>query len=119
MKSLALIAAAVLMAIAPAYAQMAPPQAETFRYVPVVYQAEHRSVVGIVKSYNSASGTLTLEDGTTYTVPNNPAQQMPSGLNSPPGVGQTVRITYFEQAGQRIVRDLEPESRGDTGERAR
>jgi hypothetical protein len=116
MKLSVVVITAALAAAAPAYAQMAP-QA---RYTPIVYQSQQKSVVGLVKSYDSGSGALTLEDGNTYLVPNDPAQQLPSGLNTPPSVGQTVRITfYLDQSGQRIVSDLEPESRPDTGERTR
>ncbi len=84
---------------------------------PSAAQSVARNVVGVVKSYDSQTGNLTLQDGTTFVIPNDPAHQLPSGLNTPPFVGQTVRLTYSVQNGQRVVSSLEPENRPDTGER--
>ncbi len=84
----------------------------------VTSPAPRTSVVGVVRNYDSSSGTIQLDDGTTYVIPaSRGGQQMPAGFSGPPVTGQSVRITYVPQGGQRIVTDLEPEPRGDTGER--
>jgi len=83
----------------------------------VASSARPTNVVGVVMSYNSGTGTLRLYDGTSYLVPaSSDGHQMPAGIVGPPVPGQTVRITYVAEAGHRVVIDLEPESRGDTGD---
>ncbi len=80
-------------------------------------QSELRSVVGVVRSYDPTTGRLLLQDGTSLVIPNDPGHQLPSGLTSPPFVGQSVRVTYRVINGQSVVTILEagPDTAGDLG----
>jgi hypothetical protein len=111
MKMLAQWALAVLLAGASACA----PTAGLVQPAGTVLLGSTKNVSGVVKSYDSGTGALTLDDGTSYTVPNDPAHQLPAGFTGAPEVGQAVQITYGTAGGQRIVRDLEPQSRGHSG----
>jgi hypothetical protein len=119
MKVFPYVGLAVLAIAAVGCAQNSTPAASSAMYESAVSSGTRpTSVVGVVRNYDPGSGTIRLEDGTTYRVPQGSGgQQMPTGLTVGPVIGQTVRITYVAQAGQRIVTDLEPEPRGDTGER--
>jgi len=90
-----------------AWAQMAigAPPALPVTSAAVVYNPplSHRidSDNGTVRSFNPATGKLTLQDGYTYWVPKSFA------LVNQPEVGQPITIYYRVDPGRRIVQSVE------------
>jgi hypothetical protein len=65
-------------------------------------QMQGKEVHGKVKSWDSAQGVLTLEDGTELKVPAGTDTQA-DGLSE----GATIRAMYEEKGGEKVVSDLE------------
>lgn len=96
MKKLPFLAlVALLMAATSAYAQVAAPGQSGGS------PEKWASVEGEIRDLDLAHGTLTLQDGEQFTLPPSVAE---SGF---PQAGQHVKVTYDEQGGQKVVRELD------------
>ncbi len=63
-----------------------------------------RTVVGIVKTYDTGTGILQLEDTTTYLVPaSTGGHQMPTDAVGPLFTGNRIRLSYIPAEGQLVV----------------
>jgi Cu/Ag efflux protein CusF len=67
--------------------------------------SEAKEIEGTIQSVDRAKKTLTLEDGTTLTIPS-AVQVAPNALKK----GAKVRATYEEQDGKRVVTSLHVET---------
>ncbi len=69
-----------------------------------------RTVVGIVKTYDTGTGILQLLDTTTYLVPaSTGGRQMPTDVVGPLFTGDRIRLSYIPIDGQLVVTNLEKE----------
>ena len=99
--------AVILLQASLAWAQLpmtAPPMTAPAGSVVTAYNAPYParpdSDNGTVRSFNPATGKLTLQDGSTYWVPKDFAFTMPE-------VGQPITIYYRVDPGRRIVQSVE------------
>jgi Protein of unknown function (DUF1344) len=88
-----------LLLATPAFAQTADQTATTS-------QQKQMASVGKITAIDLARGTMTLDDGTQYTLP--PSFQ----FTSAPALGQEVQVTYEEQNGQRVAHSVDAGWRG-------
>ena len=91
----------LLMAASPAWAQMSPPMQSPSGPLAPPTPAEPRrlqptAVQGRIKSLDRSSNTMTLEDGTTLTIPESIGA---TGLVE----GTRVIVTYKADGGQKVV----------------
>ena len=100
---LALAAVVVFLAGSPAFAQMGP-----------VGHNKSQVATGTIKSLDlRPGGSVTLEDGTMLTMPEDSRQVEWTSL---PGVGQQVQVTYDEENGNQVILSIDKESAGaDSG----
>lgn len=106
MKTLAFVAmVALLMAGAPAYAQMAIPDQSKGAATPMTESAVH----GVITDINLANRTLTLQDGERFTLPESVAE------TSTPEIGEQVEVTYDVEGGQNVVREIDMGFGGTNG----
>ncbi len=69
-----------------------------------------RTVVGIVKTYDTGTGILQLLDTSTYLVPaSTGGHQMPTDVVGPLFAGDRIRLSYIPVEGQLVVVNLEKE----------
>jgi hypothetical protein len=101
----AYVVALSILGAAPAWGQMTP---STQSKPPAMDKApaqstkpEAKEIQGTIKSVDRTKKTLTLEDGTTLTIPAS-VKVAPDALKQ----GAKVSATYEEQAGQRVVTSL-------------
>jgi Cu/Ag efflux protein CusF len=91
-----------------AWAQMAPPSrtrpATTEKAPAQAAMPEVKEIEGTVKSVDQAKKTVTLEDGTTLTIPSS-VQVAPNALKK----GAKVSAKYEEQGGSKVVTSLRVE----------
>ena len=100
------VVVAVLLAGTPAFAQMAaPPDQPGNMPESGVHQTE-MTVMGKITELDLAGGTVTLDNGTQFTLA--PSLQ----FTSAPAVGQDVEVQYGEQGGQRVARSVDQSVRG-------
>ena len=84
------------------YTQNQPPT--TDRAPAQSMMPEAKEIQGIIRSVDRATQTLTLDDGTTLTIPNS-VKVAPNALRQ----GAKVSATYDEQGGKRVVKSLRVE----------
>ena len=89
-----LVTVLFLLLAAPVFAQTAD-QADTASH------HKQMTTVGRITAIDLARGTMTLDDGTQYTLP--PLFQ----FTSAPALGQEVQVTYEEQNGQRVAHSVD------------
>ena len=85
--------------VAPPGAGVPPTPVMTAATNPYPYRTDSDN--GTVRSFNPATGKLTLQDGATYWVPKSFA------LPNMPEVGQPITIYYRVDPGRRIVQSVE------------
>jgi hypothetical protein len=106
MKTLAFVAlVALLMAGAPAYAQMAIPD----QLQGAATAMTERTVDGVITDIDLVNRTLTLQDGERFTLPPSVAE------TSTPEIGEQVEITYVVEGGQNVVREIDMGFGGTNG----
>jgi len=105
MKKFALVAlAAIALMAAPAYAQMqaADQTASQSAAMPDNgYHQNEMTVVGKIASIDFSQGTLTLDNGMQFTLPQS------FQFTSSPQVGQDVQVTYDQQGGLDVIRVID------------
>lgn len=112
MKKLAVVTmVASLMAATSAYAQMTSPSPEpgTVTKSDSGFQQTRMATVGKITAIDLAEGTLTLDDGTQFTLP--PSFQ----FTSFPALGEQVEVVYEEQGGQKVARSIDAGWAGQSG----
>ena len=101
MKTFALVAlAAFALMTAPAYAQMQAADQTAGQSQAMPDNGSHQNamtILGKIASIDLSQGTLTLDNGMQFTLPQN------FEFTSFPGVGQDVAVTYDMQGGQNVV----------------
>jgi hypothetical protein len=103
-----IVVVAVLLAGAPVFAQTAaqPVEPGTINMPEGgVHQAE-MSVTGRITELDLSGGTVTLDNGTQFTLA--PSLQ----FTSFPAVGQDVEVLYDEQGGKRVARSIDQSVHG-------
>jgi hypothetical protein len=98
--SMLALAALVLMA-APAYAQMADQPTQPGNMPENGAHQTEMSVVGKIATVDLSQGTLTLDNGTQFTLPQS------FEFTSFPEVGQDVAVTYDVQNGKNVLRIID------------
>jgi hypothetical protein len=73
-------------------------------------QQTQMSATGKISEIDLAQGTLTLDDGTQFTLPPN------FQYTSFPAVGQEVEVIYDDQGGQKVARSLDQGFQGKSNE---
>ena len=69
-----------------------------------------KTVVGVVKTFDTGTGILQLYDTTTYLVPaSTGGHQMPTDVVGPLFTGDHIRLSYIPVDGQLVVINLEKE----------
>jgi hypothetical protein len=76
-------------------------------------QTQHmQTIEGTVKMFDPATRTVTLEDGSMWTIPASAGgSQVPVG-STQFEIGQTVKINYFDVNGQKTVASISPSVEG-------
>ncbi len=109
MKSFAVIAlAAIALMAAPAYAQVQAQDQTSGQSMAMPDSGAHQTqmtVVGKIASIDLSQGTLILDNGMQFTLPQS------FEFTSFPGAGQDVKVTYDMQGGQNVLRIID---QGDT-----
>lgn len=65
-------------------------------------------VTGKITELDFAKGTLTLDNGEQFTLPEN------LEYTSLPMLGQAVEVTFTEHNGQKVVRQIDPDDTGNS-----
>jgi hypothetical protein len=115
-RQIALSVAAVLAAATPVFAQTATAPSGT-PTAGALNQSQHmQTIEGNVKMYDPSTRMLTLDDGSTWTLPaSGGGSQVPVG-NTQFITGQKVKVNYFDVNGQKVVASITPSAEGaDTG----
>jgi hypothetical protein len=106
------VVVALLLAGTPAVAQMAAQPVEP-GYVNMPEGGVHQTeitVTGKITELDLAGGTVTLDNGTQFTL-------APSfEFTSFPALGQDVEVLYDEQGGKRVARSIDQSVRGGSAE---
>ncbi len=109
MKSFAVVAlAAIALMVAPAYAQVQAQDQTSGQSMAMPDSGAHQTqmtVVGKIASIDLSQGTLILDNGMQFTLPQS------FEFTSFPGAGQDVKVTYDMQGGQNVLRIID---QGDT-----
>ncbi len=108
--------AAILAAATPVLAQTATAPSGT-PAAGALNQTQHmQTIEGTVKQYDPSTRTLTLDDGSTWTLPaSGGGSQVPVG-NTQFVTGQKVKVNYFDVNGQKVVASITPSiTSGDSG----
>jgi hypothetical protein len=103
----------VLVAIGITACSLTPAQQQSaLLYQQAVASGQRPTIaVGVVKTYDPATGVLQLDDTTTYLVPaSTGGHQMPTDVVGPLIANDHVRLSYVRQGGQRVVINLEKEN---------
>jgi hypothetical protein len=102
------VVVALLLAGTPAFAQMAAQPAEpgTINMPESGVHQTEMMVTGKITELDLAGGTVTLDNGTHFTLA--PSLQ----FTSFPALGQDVEVLYDEQGGQRVARSIDQSGRG-------
>ena len=102
MKKFALVAlAAVVLMAAPAYAQMADQPGQPGNMPENGFHQNEMTVVGKIATIDLSEGTLTLDNGMQFTLPQS------FQFTSSPQVGQDVQVTYDQQGGHDVIRVID------------
>jgi hypothetical protein len=99
---------ALLLAGTPAFAQTTaqPTEPGTINMPEGGVHQTEMTVMGKITELDLAGGTVTLDNGTQFTLA--PSLQ----FTSAPAVGQDVEVQYDEQGGQRVARSIDQSVRG-------
>jgi hypothetical protein len=100
------VVVALLLAGTPAFAQTAAQPAERGNMPEGGYHQTEMSVTGKITELDLAAGTVTIDNGTQFTLA--PSLQ----FTSAPAVGQDVEVLYDERGGQRVARSIDQAVRG-------
>lgn len=100
------VVAAVLLVGTPAFAQMAAQPTQPGNMPEGGYHQTEMSVTGKITELDLSAGTVTLDNGTQFTLA--PSLQ----FTSFPALGQDVEVLYDEQGGKRVARSIDQSVRG-------
>jgi len=100
------VVVALLLAGTPAFAQMATEPVQPGNMPEGGYHQTEMSVTGKITELDLAAGTVTLDNGTQFTLA--PSLQ----FTSAPAVGQEVEVQYGERGGQRVAHSIDQSVRG-------
>jgi hypothetical protein len=100
------VVVALLLAGSPAFAQVAAEPAQPGHMPEGGYHQTEMTVMGKIAELDLAAGTMTLDNGTQFTLA--PSLQ----FTSFPAVGQDVEVGYDEQGGQRVARYIDQSVKG-------
>jgi hypothetical protein len=100
------VVVAVLLVGTPAFAQMAAQPTQPGNMPEGGYHQTEMSVKGKITELDLSAGTVTLDNGTQFTLA--PSLQ----FTSFPALGQDVEVQYDEQGGQRVARSIDQSVRG-------
>jgi hypothetical protein len=105
------VLACLLLMVPSAYAQMTGQPGQAGAYTPTEGgSGQMQSVMGRIVSIDLSEGTLTLDNGTQFRLPQS------FQYTSFPVIGQETEVTYVEQGGQKVVRSIEAASPGQSNE---
>jgi hypothetical protein len=100
------VVVAVLLAGTPAFAQMTAEPVQPGNMPDGGYHQTGMTAMGKITELDLAAGTVTLDNGTQFTLA--PSLQ----FTSAPALGQDVEVQYDEQGGQRVARSIDQSVRG-------
>lgn len=108
MKNIAVAAVVtVLLAVTPAFAQVATPPAGTMTMSESGFRQMETVASGKITEIDLSKGTVTLDTGIEFALA--PSLQ----YTSFPAVGQEVQVTYSEQGGQKVARVIDVGGNGN------
>ena len=100
------VVVALLLTGTPAFAQTAAEPAQPGNMPEGGYHQTEMTAMGKITELDLAAGTVTLDNGTQFTLA--PSLQ----FTSAPALGQEVEVQYEERGGQRVATSIDQSLRG-------